>query len=198
MKKINNKHAQSLNNIINGAANVNGKAIESLVEASSAKLNSKREAVQKAFDSLSKSLFENEMEPSVVSSFKSTYGKNISLAEQVIENMAESQKESINLSIVFMNSLMQIISSNDFMDGKGAEKLAELIKNNLHKSTELSAGNMKKIISAYNDYFNYALTFNRNVTDALNDQMLNMLKLQHKNMSIFFSRNMIADWWKTK
>jgi len=141
-------------------------------------------------------LYEIEMDPTIVSSFKTTFGKGIKLSEDVIDSVIDSHTKRMDLSIDFTTRFMEALRSEDLSTKEGMDKLMELVKENLDKSTELSMNNMEKIVNVYNEHLNLALNFNKKFADNINSQVVSMFKLQKKNIDTFFSLDMVSEWWK--
>jgi len=196
MKNTINKQAESLKKSIDSVSQSSKESIKTLIESNSKQFDSALETNKKTFDSISKMLYEKEMDPTIVSAFKTTFGKGIKLSEDVIDSVIDSHTKRIDLSIDFTTKFMEAVKSEDLNTKEGVERLVELVKENFDKSTELSMHNMEKIVSVYNDHLNLALNFNKKFADNINSQIVSMFKLQKKNIDSFFSMDMVNEWWK--
>jgi len=196
MKNTINKQAESLKKSIDSVSQSSKESIKTLIDSNSKQFDTALETNKKTFDSISKMLYEKEMDPSIVSAFKSTFGKSIKMSEDVIDSVIDSHTKRIDLSIDFTSKFMEAIKSEDLTTKEGVEALVELVKENFDKSTELSMHNMEKIVSVYNDHLNLALNFNKKFADNINSQIVSMFKLQKKNIDSFFSLDMVNEWWK--
>ncbi|HSY77685.1 MAG TPA: hypothetical protein VK890_12545 [Bacteroidia bacterium] len=196
MKNTINKQTESLKNQIDGAAQKSKEGIKSIIESSSKQFEAAMEANTKAFNSISKMLYENEMDPSIISGVKSAFIKGIELSEDAIDTIIDSYTSQSDMSADFTKKFTAIIKSDDYGTKKGAEKLVELVKENLDKANELAMNNMKKIVSAYNGNINLALNFNRKFADNINAQITTLFTLQHKNTGMFTGIDMVTEWWK--
>src|SRR6202042_1335948 len=105
----------------------------------------------------------------------------------------DSHTSRIDLTIDFTTKFMEIVKNEDLNSKEGVDKLVELVKENFDKSSELSMGNMEKIVAVYNDHLNLALNFNKKFADNINTQIVSMFKLQKKNIDSFFSMDMVND-----
>ncbi|MGP8215721.1 MAG: hypothetical protein ACLQQ4_09185 [Bacteroidia bacterium] len=196
MKNTINKQAETLKKSIDNVSQSSKESIKSLIDSNSKQFDSALETNKKTFDSISKMLYEKEMDPSIVSAFKTTFGKGIKLSEDVIDSIIDSHTRRIDLSIDFTTRFMEILKNEDLNSKEGVDKLVELVKENFDKSTELSMNNMEKIVSVYNDHLNLALNFNKKFGENINSQIVSMFKLQKKNIDSFFAMDMVTDWWK--
>jgi hypothetical protein len=198
MKNTINKQVESLKKNIDSASLKSKETIKTLVDTNSRQFDSAIDANSKTFNSISKMLYEKEMDPSIVSSFKSTFGKSIKLSEDTIDSIIDSHTRRMDLSTDFMTRFLEIIQNEDVTTKEGVEKLIELVKENFDKSVESSIQNMEKTVSLYNDHLNLALNFNKKFADNISSQINAMFSLQKKNMDSFFSGDMVSEWWKTE
>jgi hypothetical protein len=196
MKTVINKQTETIKKSIDSVSQNSKETIKLLIDSNAKQFDSLLEANKKTFDSVSKILHEKEMDPSFVSNLKNTYTKSVKLSEDVIDSIIDSHTKRIEQSIDFVNRFMEIIKNEDIGSKEGNDKLIELAKENLDRSTELSMKNMEKIVSSYGDHLNVALSFNRKFADNLNSQITSMFKLQKKSMDNFFPMEMVTDWWK--
>jgi len=141
-------------------------------------------------------LSENELDPSIITDFKSSLAKSIKLSEDTIDTIIDSHTKRIDLSIDFTTKFMEIIQNENIGTKEGMDKLVGLVKDNFDKSTELTMGNMEKIVSVYNNNLNLALNFNKKFADNINSQITSMFKLQKKSFDSFFAMDMVTEWWK--
>ena len=93
----------------------------------------------------------------------------------------------------FTAKLLEIVKGEDLNTPEGVNKIVELAKENLDRSTELSINNLSKINTVYNEHLNLAVTFNKKFADTINSQVASVFKLQNKNI---YPIDTIADWWK--
>jgi len=196
MKNTINKQAETLKKSIDNVSQNSKESIKTLIDSNSKQFDSALETNKKTFDSISKMLYEKEMDPSIVSAFKTTFGKGIKLSEDVIDSIIDSHTRRIDLSIDFTTKFMEIVKNEDFNSKEGIDKLVDLVKENFDRSTELSMNNMEKIVSVYNDHLNLALNFNKKFGENINSQIMSMFKLQKKNIDSFFAMDMVTEWWK--
>src|ERR1700739_4391833 len=196
MKNTINKQAETLKKSIDSVSQSSKESIKTLIESNSKQFDSALETNKKTFDSISKMLYEKEMDPTIVSAFKSTFGKSIKMSEDVIDSIIDSHTQRIDLTIDFTTKFMEIVKNEDLNSKEGMDKLVSLVKENFEKSSELSMGNMQKIVNVYNDHLNLALNFNKKFADNINSQITSMFKLQKKNIDSFFAMDMVTEWWK--
>jgi len=196
MKNTINKQAETLKKSIDSVSQSSKESIKTLIESNSKQFDSALETNKKTFDSISKMLYEKEMDPSIVTAFKSTFGKGIKMSEDVIDSIIDSHTQRMDLTIDFTTKFMEAVKNEDLTSKEGVEKLIELVKENFDKSSELSMGNMEKIVAVYNDHLNLALNFNKKFADNINSQITSMFKLQKKNIDSFFAMDMVTEWWK--
>ncbi|MGP8215527.1 MAG: hypothetical protein ACLQQ4_08190 [Bacteroidia bacterium] len=196
MKNTISKQSETLKKSIDTVSQNSKESIKSVIESTAKQFDSAIESNKKTFDSISKLLYEKEMDPSIVSSFKSNFGKSIKLSEDAIDSVIDSHTSRIELSIDFTTKFMDIIKNEDLSTAEGRDKLVTLVKENFEQSTELSMHNMEKIIAVYNDHLNHALNFNKKFADNINSQIISMFKLQKKSIDNFFDMDMITEWWK--
>ena len=196
MKNTINKQAETLKKSIDSVSQSSKESIKTLIESNSKQFDSALETNKKTFDSISKMLYEKEMDPTIVSAFKSTFGKSIKMSEDVIDSIIDSHTTRIDLTIDFTTKFMELVKTEDLNTKEGLDKLVDLVKENFDKSSELSMGNMEKIVAVYNDHLNLALNFNKKFADNINSQITSMFKLQKKNIDSFFAMDMVTDWWK--
>ncbi|MGP8217247.1 MAG: hypothetical protein ACLQQ4_16890 [Bacteroidia bacterium] len=196
MKNTISKQAETLRKSIDNVSQNSKESIKTLIDSNSKQFDAALENNKKTFDSISKLLYEKELDPSLVGSFKTTFGKGIKLSEDVIDSIIDSHTKRIDLSIDFTSRFMDIIKNEDLNTKEGINKLVDLVKENFDKSTELSMNNMEKIVSVYNDHLNLALNFNKKFADNINSQIESMFKLQKKNINTFLANEMVTEWWK--
>ena len=196
MKNTINKQAETLKKSIDSVSQSSKESIKTLIESNSKQFDSALETNKKTFDSISKMLYEKEMDPTIVSAFKSTFGKSIKMSEDVIDSIIDSHTTRIDLTIDFTTKFMELVKNEDLNTKEGVDKLVELVKENFDKSSELSMGNMEKIVNIYNDHLNLALNFNKKFGENINSQITSMFKLQKKNIDSFFAMDMVTEWWK--
>jgi hypothetical protein len=196
MKHTNHKPTETLRKSLDGVSERSKESIKSLIETNSKQFNAVLETNKKTFDSLSKMLHDKELDPDILSTFKSSFGKSIKLSEEVTDAIIDSHTRRVNLSIDFANRFMELIKTEDLSTKEGTAKLIDLVKENLEESTALSAENMKKSIELYNEHLNFALNFNRKFADNMNGQVAAMFKLQKKYVDVFYGLDTITDWWK--
>ena len=196
MKDTISKQSETLKKSIDTVSQNSKESIKSVIESTAKQFDSAIESNKKTFDSISKLLYEKEMDPSIVSSFKSNFGKSIKLSEDAIDSVIDSHTSRIELSIDFTTKFMDIIKNEDLSTAEGRDKLVTLVQENFEQSTELSMHNMEKIIAIYNAHLNHALNFNKKFADNINSQIVSMFKLQKKSIGNFFDMDMITEWWK--
>jgi hypothetical protein len=191
------KQAETLKKSIHQASQKSKEAIKSLIDANSKQFDSALETNTKTFDSISKMLYEKEMDPSIVSGFKTAFGNGVKLSEDTIDSIVDSYTEGLDLSIDFVSKFSELVKNEDLSSKKGMDMLVELVKDHFDKSSELSISNMEKMIAVYNDHLNLALNFNKKFADNISSQVEAMFKLQKKNFDAFYSMEMVNDWWKS-
>jgi hypothetical protein len=196
MKNTTNKQTETLKKNMDSVSQNSKERIKSVIESNTKQFSSAIEANEKTFNSISKMLYEKEMDPAIVSSFKSAFGKSIKMSEDVIDSIIDAHTSRMDNCIDFTAKFMDVINSGDIKTKDGIDKLMELIKENLNKSAELSMYNMEKIGSVYNEHLNLALNFNKKFADNMNSQVLSMFKLQKKSIDRVFDMDMVSEWWK--
>jgi alanyl-tRNA synthetase len=196
MKTTINKQAETLKKRIDNVSKNSKDNIKSLIESNTKQFDAALETNKKTFNSISKMLYEKELDPSIVSAFKSSLGKEVKLSEEVIDSIIDSHTKGIDLNIDFTSRFMDILNNEDLQSEEGINKLVELVKENFSKTSELSMNYLEKIVSVYNQQLNLTLNFNKNFADTMNSQIASMFKLQKKSIDTFFATNMITEWWK--
>jgi hypothetical protein len=194
MKTTNNKQTETLKSSIDNASRSSKESIKALIDANSILFDSAIEKSNSSFNSISKALYENELDPSLISASKSTLLKGLKLSEDVINSIVDSHTRRINQSVEFTAKLLEIVQNENLNTPEGVNKLVDLAKENLDNSTELSVNNLGKITSVYNDHLNLAVTFNKKFADTINSQITSLFKLQNKNI---YPLDSITEWWKT-
>jgi hypothetical protein len=196
MKSTNHRPAETLRKSIDNASQRSKESIKTLVETSTKQFDSAIEANKKTFDSLSKMLYDKEMDPTILSTFKTNFGKGIKLSETTMDAIIDAYTKRMDFNIDFANKFMEMIRSEDLNTREGTEALIEFVKENLDKSSALSTENMEKMVVHYNEHLNFALNFNKKFADNINSQVAAMFKLQKKYVDSFYSLDSITDWWK--
>jgi len=197
MKNTNNLQVESLKKTIDSASQKSKESIKTLIDTNTKQFESAIELNKKNFDAISKVLYDKEMDPSIISSFKTNFTKGIKLSEDTIDTIIDNHRKRTELSIDFVNRFIEIIRSEDIGTKKGMDKITDLVKENFDRSTELSMANMEKIVSIYNDHLNLVLNFNKKFAENMNSQITAMFKVQKKNIDPFFGLEMANEWWKT-
>lgn len=188
-----NKQTESLKKSIDNASQKSKQAIKTLIESNSKQFDSAIESNKKTFDSISKMIYEKEMDPSIIGTIKSTFVKSIKMSEDVIDSIIDSHTTRIDFSIDFISRFTEIIRNEDVNTKEGINKLIVLVDDNFNESTQLSMKNMEKIIEAYNGNINLALNFNKKFADTIHAQITSMFQLQSRNVSPL---EMVTEWWK--
>ncbi|HWY98478.1 MAG TPA: hypothetical protein VNY36_05270 [Bacteroidia bacterium] len=198
MKNTINKQAEILKKSIDSVSKNSKESIKTLIESNTKHFDSAVESNKKTFDSISKLLYEKEIDPSIISAFKAIFGKGFKLSEDVIDSIIDSHTERIDLSIDFTAKFMELVKSEDLNKKEGVNGLIELVKENFNQSTGLSMRNMEKFVSIYNEHLNLALNFNKKFADNINSQVESMFRLQKRNFNTFFSLDSVTNWWKVE
>ncbi|HSY77690.1 MAG TPA: hypothetical protein VK890_12570, partial [Bacteroidia bacterium] len=157
MKSTNHRPAETLRKSIDNASQRSKESIKTLVETSTKQFDSAIEANKKTFDSLSKMLYDKEMDPTILSTFKTNFGKGIKLSETTMDAIIDAYTKRMDFNIDFANKFMEMIRSEDLNTREGTEALIEFVKENLDKSSALSTENMEKMVVHYNEHLNFAL-----------------------------------------
>ncbi|HTA83944.1 MAG TPA: hypothetical protein VK783_13455 [Bacteroidia bacterium] len=197
MKSTNHQPADTLKKSIDSASERSKESLKTLIDSNSKHFESALEANKKTFDSISKMLYDRELDPSIVSSFKINFGKSVKLSEDTIDSVIDAHKKRIELSVDFTTRFIEIIKNEDIGSKKGEDKLIELVKENLDKSAELSVENMEKMVSLYNEHLNLALNFNKKFADMINSQIVSIFKIQRKSFNPLITFDMSNEWWKS-
>ena len=191
MKKTLTKQAETLKNKIDSTSEKSKETIKKLIETNSKQFDSALEASTKAYTPISETLYEQDMDASMISTFRSTFGKSLKLSEEVIDTVIDSHTRRIDLSIDFTTKMIETLQTEDFSKAEGIEKLMTLLKENFNKSTELSVQNMEKMVTEYNNHLNLGLNFNEKISNNISAQLSAMVKLQKKNIDGFFTNDML-------
>ncbi|HTA84289.1 MAG TPA: hypothetical protein VK783_15200 [Bacteroidia bacterium] len=191
MKKTLTKQAETLKNKIDSTSEKSKETIKKLIETNSKQFDSALEASTKAYTPISETLYEQDMDASMISTFRSTFGKSLKLSEEVIDTVIDSHTRRIDLSIDFTTKMIETLQTEDFSKTEGIEKLMTLLKENFNKSTELSVQNMEKMVTEYNNHLNLGLNFNEKISNNISAQLSAMVKLQKKNIDGFFTNDML-------
>jgi len=191
MKKTITKQAETLKTKIDAASKQSKETIKKLIESNSKQYDSALEASTKAYTPISETLYEQDMDASMISTFRSTFGKSLKLSEEVIDTVIDSHTRRIDLSIDFTTKMIETLQTEDFSKAEGMEKLITLLKENFNKSTELSVQNMEKMVTEYNNHLNLGLNFNEKISNNISAQLSAMVKLQKKNIDGFFTNDML-------
>ena len=196
MKSTNGKQTEILKKSMDNAFKNSKESIRSVIQSNTKQFDSAIEANKKTFESISKTLNEKEIDPSIVNSFKTAFGKSIKMSEDVIDSVIDSHSSRINDSIDFTTRFMEIISASDFNKKEGLSNLMELVMENLERSAALSMSNMQKIGTVYNEHLNLVVGFNKKFADRMNTQITAMYNAQPKSMGSFSALDMVTEWWK--
>jgi hypothetical protein len=191
MKKTLTKQAETLKNKIDSTSEKSKETIKKLIETNSKQFDSALEASTKAYTPISETLYEQDMDASMISTFRSTFGKSLKLSEEVIDTVIDSHTRRIDLSIDFTTKMIETLQTEDFSKTEGLEKLIALVRENFNKSTELSVQNMEKMVTEYNNHLNLGLNFNEKISNNISAQLSAMVKLQKKNIDGFFTNDML-------
>ena len=197
MKNTISKQAETLKKQVDNASQKSKESIKHLVDVNSKQFDSAVKANSKTFDAISKALYEKEMDPAIVRAFKSNFIKSLKLSEETIDSIIDAHKKRIDVSVDFTEKFAEAIKNEDMTSKEGVEKLLNILKENLHRSTELSLRNMEKVATIYNDHLNLVLNFNRKFADNINAQVSTLFKLQNKNVDSSALLDMVNQWWKT-
>ncbi len=193
MKTRNNVKIESVRNDIKVATNRALGDIDKVKVITSGKLDEVKETGFKAFDLIHNILHENEMEPFMLSPVRDTYRRNLQLAENVVRQIAESHKVTMEMSAEFTRNFLKILDNDDLTGAQ--EQLVELVKDHLQRFSGYSTESMMKLLKTYHDFLKFSIKFNRNFSNVVLTEMINLVKIQNKNTGIFLSGNMLADWW---
>jgi hypothetical protein len=196
MKSTNHRPAETLKKSIDSVSQRSKESIKTLVETSTKQFDSAIEANKKTFDSLSKMLYDKEMDTTILTTFKTNFGKSVKLSETTLDAIIDAFTKRIDFNIDFVNKFMEMIRSENLNTKEGTEALMELVKETLDKSSALSTENMEKMVALYNEHLNFALNFNKKFADNMNSQVAAMFKLQKKYVDSFYSLDTMSDWWK--
>jgi len=193
MKTTTNKQTETLKSSIDNASRSSKESIRTLIQSNSLLFNAALEKSSKTFSSITKLLSENELDPKFVGDYKGTLVKSLELSEGVVNSIIESHTKRVEQTVEFTAKLLEIVKGEDLNTPEGVNKIVELAKENLDRSTELSINNLSKINTVYNEHLNLAVTFNKKFADTINSQVASVFKLQNKNI---YPIDTIADWWK--
>ncbi|HWY99315.1 MAG TPA: hypothetical protein VNY36_09525, partial [Bacteroidia bacterium] len=174
MKSTNHRPAETLKKSIDSVSQRSKESIKTLVETSTKQFDSAIEANKKTFDSLSKMLYDKEMDTTILTTFKTNFGKSVKLSETTLDAIIDAFTKRIDFNIDFVNKFMEMIRSENLNTKEGTEALMELVKETLDKSSALSTENMEKMVALYNEHLNFALNFNKKFADNMNSQVAAM------------------------
>ena len=195
MKHIVHKHAETLKKHVDGMSEKSRERIKHLVDVNSKHFENAVKANAKNFDAISKMLYEREMDPSIVSSFKNNFINSLKLSEETIDSIIDASKERVGLSVDFTTKFADAIRHEDLTTTEGIETLLEMLKENMDKSTELSLRNMEKVSSIYNEHLNLALSFNKRFADSFSSHIHSLFKMQKRTADKATS-DIVNEWWK--
>jgi len=193
MKTTTSKQTETLKSSIDNASRSSKESIRTLIQSNSLLFNSALEKSSKTFSNITKLLSENQLDPAFVSDYKGTLVKSLELSEGVVNSIIDSHTKRVEQTVEFTAKLLEIVKSEDLNTSEGVNKIVELAKENLDRSTELSINNLGKINTVYNEHLNLAVTFNKKFADTINSQVASVFKLQSKSI---YPIDTIADWWK--
>lgn len=196
MKNTNGHSTEILKKSVENVSQKSKEAIKTLIDSNSKQFDSAFEANKKNFDGLSKLLYDKEMDPSILSFYKTNFGKGIKLSEEAIDSIIDIHKKRIELSIDFVNDFAELIKMDEIHTKKGTDKLMSIVKEYFDRSTELSIKNMENMVSIYNNHLNLALNFNTKFAESVNTHIMSMFELQKKNFDSFFGFETLNRWWK--
>jgi hypothetical protein len=192
MKNTMNKQTDLLQKSIDNASKTSKENIKALIDSNSKQFETSLENNSKTFNSISKALYEHELDPAIVSNYKHTLIKGLELSEDTINSIIDASTNTVKQSIELANKFTDIIKNEDMNTDEGVNKLVALVKENLDKSVTLSKANMEKMTDIYNKHFNLALNFSKKFADVINSQVEALYKLQKKATPM----EMITNWWK--
>ncbi|HTA81328.1 MAG TPA: hypothetical protein VK783_00210 [Bacteroidia bacterium] len=193
MKTTTSKQTETLKSSIDNASRSSKESIRTLIQSNSLLFNSALEKSSKTFSNITKLLSENQLDPAFVSDYKGTLVKSLELSEGVVNSIIDSHTKRVEQTVEFTAKLLEIVKSEDLNTSEGVNKIVELAKENLDRSTELSINNLGKINTVYNEHLNLAVAFNKKFADTINSQVASVFKLQSKSI---YPIDTIADWWK--
>jgi len=200
MKNTINKQTETLRKSVDSVSHSSKETIKALVDSNTKQFDSVLDANKKTFDSISKLLHEKEVDPAFISIIKNTFNKSVKLSEDVIDTVIDSHCKRIDQSINFVARFMDVLKTEDMSSKEGMDKLLELAKENLESSTNLTMENIEKMIHAYSEHLNLALTFNRkfaeNVQSYANSLIDNHAKNRENSFSFPYYSDLAFDWWR--
>ncbi|MGP8216571.1 MAG: hypothetical protein ACLQQ4_13475 [Bacteroidia bacterium] len=187
MKNTLNQQTEMLKKNMETVSQKSKESIKNLVDANTESFNSAFEANNKTFSSISKALYDNELDPAIARNIRSAYAKGLKLSEDTIDSIIDAHTKNLGLSVDFTTKFVDAIRQQDLGTDEGVENLLNLVQENLDKTTKLSFDNMQKFASVYNDHLNLALNFNKQFADIFSAQIDAMFNLQKKNLAPFYS-----------
>jgi hypothetical protein len=194
MREVLNNYAEKLKRNIESISKESKESIRAIIENNSMQVNEGLRNNKELIDFLKDNLSVKELTPAIINNINRTFVSSIEMSEEVIDKIIDAHTRQIDLTIEFNTSLIDIIKEEGFADKEQADKLLKLAEQNFISSIQLSNGNMKDIIFAYNKHINVALNFNKKLVEDINAQIDGLLKLQNKNLNSFY--NLISDWVK--
>jgi hypothetical protein len=194
MREVLNNYAEKLKRNIETISRESKETIRTIIENNSRQVSEGLRNNQELIDFMKENLSVKELTPSIISNINRTFVCSVEMSEEVIDRIIDAHTRQIDLTIEFNTSLIDIIKEEGFADHKQADKLLKLAEQNFISSIQLSNSNMKDIIYSYNKHINVALNFNKKLVEDINAQIDDLLKLQNKNMTSFYS--LISDWVK--
>jgi len=192
MKNTINQETEMLKKSIDTVSQKSKESIKALINANTESFNSAFEANNKTFSSISKTLYENEIDPAIARNIRSAFSKGLKLSEDTIDSIIDSHTKNLGLSVDFTTKFIDAIRQEDLSTDEGVEHLMNLVQENLDKSAKLAKDNMEKFTSVYNEHLNLALNFNKQFADIFSAQVNAMFNLQKKNLAPFYSNNSAA------
>ena len=191
MKSTLNEKAEKIKSSIKGTAEKSKETIREFIDSNTKNIGAAMDSNKKIFDSIKEKLDQQEMEDTVTSTIKNTFGKSVELAEDALDSIINSYTRQMELNVDFNTKLVDAIKESN---SENPEKELTLIHDNFEATRQLTINNTKEILDFYNKHTNLALNFNEKFGENIKSQLDSMFAIQNKGLNKF--TDWASDWWK--
>ncbi|OFY87724.1 MAG: hypothetical protein A3F72_02460 [Bacteroidetes bacterium RIFCSPLOWO2_12_FULL_35_15] len=191
MKSTLNEKAEKIKSSIKGTAEKSKETIREFIDSNTKNIGAAMDSNKKIFDSIKEKLDQQEMEDTVTSTIKNTFGKSVELAEDALDSIINSYTRQMELNVDFNTKLVDAIKESN---SENPEKVLTLIHDNFEATRQLTINNTKEILDFYNKHTNLALNFNEKFGENIKSQLDSMFAIQNKGLNKF--TDWASDWWK--
>lgn len=186
-----NEKAEKIKSTIKNTAEKSKETIREFIDSNTKNIDAALDSNKKLFDSIKIKLDQQEMDDTVTSTIKNTFGKSVELAEDALDSIINSYTRQMELNVDFNTKLVDAIKESN---SENPEKVLTLVHDNFEATRQLTIKNTKEILDFYNKHTNLALNFNEKFGENIKSQLDSMFAIQNKGLNKF--TDWASDWWK--